>query len=139
MRVVIDTNVIVSSFVSPAGPPAKVRDAFEDDRFELVVSPQLLAEYLRALSYPRVASLHRLNTTEIHEIVEGFRQASLTVELSAIPTVILEDPDDDIVLATAVAGSADYVISGDGDLQRLGSYRGIQILSPAAFVPLLTN
>jgi putative PIN family toxin of toxin-antitoxin system len=137
MRVVFDSNVIVSSFISPYGAPAKVRDAFYQDRFELVVSPPLLAEYRHVLAYPRVASRHGLSPADIDEIVEGFRQVSLVVELADIPNVIPEDPDDDMVVATAVAGSADYIISGDDDLHRLGSFRGIQVLSPAAFLLLL--
>jgi putative PIN family toxin of toxin-antitoxin system len=104
-----------------------------------VISEELLAEYQRALAYPRVAARHGINETEITAQVEGIRRIAVLVPLADIPNLIPEDPADNIVIATAVAGGASYVVSGDADLHRLGEYRGVQILAPALFLTLLTG
>jgi putative PIN family toxin of toxin-antitoxin system len=137
VRVVLDTNVIVSSFLSAVGNPARIVAALEQERFEIVVSEALLAEYGQALSYPRVAHRHGMTPIEIAEVVDGFRIAAILVPLTDIPTVIRDDPDDDMVLATARAGEASYIVTGDAELQQLGEYEGIQILNPAVFLALL--
>jgi predicted nucleic acid-binding protein len=69
--------------------------------------------------------------------IAGLRDAALLVIPTEAPAVIADDPDDDHVLACAVAGEADYIVSGDRHLLTLGEYRGIRILRPAAFLALL--
>ncbi len=137
MRVVLDTNVIVSAILSPTGAPARLVGFWQTQVFGLVVSEDLLQEYLRALSYPHVAVRHGMNATEASQIVEDFRQFSDNVNPDAMPRVVLEDPDDDKVLACAVAGGADFLVSGDTHLLRLEEYQGVRILTPAAFLMLL--
>jgi putative PIN family toxin of toxin-antitoxin system len=137
MRAVVDTNVIVSSYLSPTGAPAGIRAELEQHQFELVISEELLAEYRRALAYPRVAIRHGMSEAEIAAQVEGIRRIAVLVPLGDVPNVIPEDPPDNAVIATAVAGNASYIVSGDADLHRLGEHRGIQILPPALFLALL--
>ena len=73
MRVVLDTDVIVSSFLTSLGNPAKIRSVLEQEQFELVVSEELLSKYQRALAYPRVARRHGMMCSETAEIVDGLR------------------------------------------------------------------
>jgi putative PIN family toxin of toxin-antitoxin system len=137
MRVVLDTNVVVSSFLSSTGPPGRIRSALEDLRFDLVASEPLLDEYQRALNYPRVAARHQLSAGEIATQVNGIRRIAALVVAADVPNVIPEDPADNMVVATAVAGNVHYIVSGDDDLHRLGEYEGIQILSPTLFMGVL--
>ena len=138
MRVVLDTNVVVSAFLSPTGTPAQILARWENQAFDLVASKPLLLEYQRALNYHRVAARHGMSPEEVEEIVEGFREFALLVE----PAETLElpgDPDDAKVLECAVEGSAEYVVSGDAHLLRLHGYRGIMVLSPAVFLSALVQ
>jgi putative PIN family toxin of toxin-antitoxin system len=67
-------------------------------------------------------------------ILALYRQHSTWCEPSALANAVCRDPDDDWVLATAVAGDADAIVSGDADLLNLSSYSGIEILSPRQFL-----
>jgi putative PIN family toxin of toxin-antitoxin system len=138
MRVVLDTNIVVSAYLSPKGTPASIRALWIDRVLDVVVSVELLAEYERVLAYDRIARLHGMDSAQINEEVRSFRQFGIVVTLpSEIPNAIPEDPADNIVIATALAGSAPYIISGDDDLLRLGQFKGIQVLRPAAFLKAL--
>lgn len=139
MRVVLDTNVLVSSYLNASGPPSQIRTAFRDRQFDVVVSEALLDEYSRVLAYERIAKLHGLSQAEIAEEIVGFAAASILVTPAEIPNLIPEDPADNVVVGTAVAGEATYIVSGDDDLHRLGSFAGIRVLSPAVFLAYLQH
>ncbi len=137
MRVVLDTNIFVSSYLNVSGAPGRIRSAFQSRKIDVIVSEELLKEYRRVLSYPRVAKLHHMSPEEIGKEIDGLREAAIVVPLAEVPNLIPEDPADNAVIATAVSGEATYVISGDEDLHRLGSYRGIRILRARVFVAFL--
>ena len=132
--VVVDTNVVVSVFLSPRGSPAQLLAMWERRALALVVSEPMLAEYRRALSYERVAERHGMDATQIEDVIAGFRRFATLVEIEHIPQVVESDPDDDAVIATAVAGHASYVITGDQDLLGMAEHRGISIVEPATFL-----
>ncbi|MBI4494876.1 MAG: putative toxin-antitoxin system toxin component, PIN family [Chloroflexi bacterium] len=136
---VIDTNVLVSRYLSPAGSPARVFARWEQHAFTLVVSEPLLAEYQRVLLYERIAARHRMAPTEVAEVIEEFRGFAYVVEPQETVTVISADPPDNRVLECAIAGAAAYIVSGDGHLLELQEYRGVTILSPAAFLAVLSQ
>jgi putative PIN family toxin of toxin-antitoxin system len=137
MRAVLDTNVVISRFLSPKGTPALILAFWEQGLFELVVTEAILAEYLRVLAYDRIQSRHGMRQDEIARVVEGFRSFAVLVEPSEKLAVIADDPSDDRFLEAAVAGGCDVIVSGDPHLLRVGEYRGIQILQPAAFLASL--
>ncbi len=139
MRVVLDTNVIISAAISPTSPPAQIHLAWNQDRFELLVSPDLLAEYRRALGYERVRERHRKSDHELDELVRDYELAGVLVEPEEQLAIITADPDDNRVLECAVAGGASHIVSGDRHLLGLGSYEEILILDPRAFVTLLED
>lgn len=137
MRVVLDTNVVISAVLSVQGAPARVIAAWEQERFEVVVSAQLVAEYTRVLTYPKVARIHGMDAGEQQAFLTRFRTASICVPVVDIPSIIREDPADNVITATAVSGEAAYIASGDQDLPRLSRYQGIEILPPATAALLL--
>jgi putative PIN family toxin of toxin-antitoxin system len=136
MRAVIDTNVVVSRFLSPFGNPALILALWEKALFDLVVSDAILAEYERVLAYPAVQARHGLTHPEIATIVADFRNFAILVEPHEAIDAVADDPSDNRFLEAAVAGACDYVVSGDPHLLRLGDFRGIQIVPPAAFVAI---
>lgn len=139
MRVVLDTNVIVSALLSPAGTPGKILARIrERDDVIIVAADPLLQEYERVLSYPHVQRLHRLTLPQIKTTIEALRiQAGLVEHLPKVD-VIEQDPDDNLIVACAIGGNADFIVSGDRHLLRLRVFRDIPILSPAAFL-LMTS
>ncbi|MGH2531518.1 MAG: putative toxin-antitoxin system toxin component, PIN family [Thermomicrobiales bacterium] len=136
MRVVIDTNVIISRYWSPRGIASRVLGLLERNAFELVLSSDILAEYHRVLCYRDTQAFHRMSDTEIDRALDELIGVSLVVEPTERLAVIEDDPDDDKFLECAVAAHAHYIVSGNKHLLRLGSFRGIQILPPALFLSL---
>jgi putative PIN family toxin of toxin-antitoxin system len=139
MRVVIDTNVIVSRYLSPRGVPAQILGYWRDAAYDLVVSEAILGEYQRTLQYERLRVIHGMTDEVVTEVITAFRELALLVEPLAMPAVVSADPADDKFLACAVAGGADYIISGDAHLLIMKEYQGIRILSPTVFLTLLNE
>ena len=133
-RVVFDANVFISALLSPRGSPAELMRRGLEGAFDLVVSPLLLAELERALSYPKLAGL--VKREEAQSFVEELRNyAAVVDDPSEVPRVT-GDPDDDYVIALARASRADVVVSGDSHIT---DTRGLEppALTPRAFLDLL--
>ena len=139
MRAVIDTNVIVSRFLSPYGTPAKIFAAWEQGRFELLVSPTILDEYRRVLAETKIRSRHGMSDDEILEVIKGFEQFAIVVVPEEALGAVGRDPDDDQFVECAVAGNAAYVVSGDAHLLTIGEFRGIPIIRPSVFLAVLSS
>jgi uncharacterized protein len=131
VRVVLDTNTLVSGVISADGPPRRLLDGARSQAFEMCSSAVLLAELLDVLSREKFsARLTQANLTPLN-IVGELRRMAHMVEPDNVPRVIENDPDDDHVIACAVAAQADLIVSGDKHLHRLGGqYKGIRIFSP---------
>ena len=127
-RVVLDSNVVVSG-LGWSGAPAKILDAALDGQLVLLTSPPLLAELRRVLGYPKLAKVI-VDAQQLMNLIE----ASSVVVLPARRLAIIDDESDNRVLEAAVEGAADYIVSGDGDQLELGSFQGIPIVTPAAFL-----
>lgn len=135
MRVVIDTNVIVSALLRPSGSPAEVVNAARGGACLWITSLNLIKEAQRVLLRPHLRRLIEANEDAIADLFIVMN----TVAMCVTPTRRVEasrDPDDNRVLEAAVAGEADYIVTGDRDLLELGSYEGIRIVTPADFVAL---
>lgn len=126
MRVLLDTNVLISGILFRGLPRSLLERAIRGE-LDLVTSPVLLDELERVLTtrfhVPR--ELARLARGELETLAE-------VVAPDEVPSVS-RDPDDDEVLAAAVAGGAEAIVTGDRDLLVLRSHRGIPILTPAEF------
>ncbi len=134
MRVVIDTNVVASAYISPRSNPARVIEMFWAGQFDLVTLRPILDEYAKILLRPRIQKRHLMTPAQIVQVVDLIRYASEYIESPLEVRIIVADPDDDKFLACAVAGKADRIVSGDAHLLDLGSFRDIPILTPAAFL-----
>ena len=136
MRVVVDTNVLVSALISPAGSPAEIQHAWARGDFELVTSPALLNELTKVLSYPRIQRRLHWTAGQLSDFLKHLRATAIVVT-PAQALVVARDPDDDRVLEAAQAGHADFIVSGDRDLLDLREFVGIPILTPTGFLTML--
>ena len=140
MRVVLDTNTLVSGTISANGPPRRLLNAAIEQTFELFISPTLLDELLDVLSRQKFSQRLSQASLSPERIVADLRNIATLVKPINVPRVIQDDPDDDHVIACAVAASADLIVSGDKHLHGLGGYyRSIRIVNAADAVKTLLN
>jgi putative PIN family toxin of toxin-antitoxin system len=129
MRVVIDTNVFVSSFFG--GNPRKIIDLWKTGEITLCLSPAIIEEYVSVL---RRMGLEE--EQEIGELVDLFAKGIHVLFAARTPAlkVVAADPADDTFIECAVALRAGAIITGDKSLKEIGNYMGIKILSPGEFL-----
>jgi putative PIN family toxin of toxin-antitoxin system len=133
VRAVVDPNVVISGLLSPAGAPARVLVAWTEGRFELVVSPLLVAELERALAYPKLR--RRIAPEDATAAVRWLRAGATLVDDPAdAPPVHSEDPGDDYLIALAADQRA-AIVSGDAHLLKLAGR--IPVYSPRDFLAVL--
>lgn len=134
MRFVLDTNLLVSGVIA-AGLPRRLVNGAKAGEFELGTSEVLLAELLDVLSREKFAArLARAGLTP-QGIVDDLRRIAVVVSPIQTPCVVPTDPEDDHVIAAAVAAHADLIASGDKrDLLPLGSHAGIAIVTASEAV-----
>src|SRR5712691_7166996 len=138
MRVVADTNIVVSGLLWK-GNPRRVLDAARDGAIELFTSAVLLTELEDVLNREKFAK--RLASVQVspHELVLGYAALASVIQPASIDPVILADPDDDAVLACGVAAQVEIIVSGDNHLLGLSSYRDIRILTAAELVAKISE
>jgi len=140
VRVVLDTNTLVSAILSPLGPPRRLLDDARAQVFELCSSPVLMAELLDVVSRDKFARrLAAAGLTPLGIVGEIRRLATMAAP-TEVSRVVANDADDDHVLACALAAQANLIISGDKHLLSLGGhYQGIAIVSPAQALQRITG
>jgi uncharacterized protein len=129
MRAVADTNVVVSGLLWP-GPPRQILDLARTGQAELFTSPTLLAELEDVLSRRKFIRRLELAGVGLQTLVQGYAALARVILPDEVPPIIVEDPDDDEVLACALAARAEVIVSGDSHLLRLAEYQGIRIVRP---------
>jgi putative PIN family toxin of toxin-antitoxin system len=139
LRVTLDTNVFVSSLLTPRGASAQVLDAWRKRQYLLVISLAILAEIQTTLNYPHIRNKYFITDKDIRQLTTLLEKDALLVPGEAvISDVTLADPKDVMVLACAVDGQADWIVSGDHHLLELGEYQGISILAIRQFLERLS-
>jgi len=129
-KIVLDTNIIISSFFG--GNPAKILNLFEDELITVIISTDIFSEFKRVL-------LRQFeNCSEVLTILKLFLEKAELVTPKITVSIIEADPSDNKFLECALAGKADFIISGDQKhLLPLKSFQNIPILSPKQFLDLL--
>ena len=130
MRAVVDTNVLVSGLLW-YGAPHAVMERLRSGTLALVSSPALMAEFADVIGRANFDAVLARSNTSRERLLAEVRQLAEIVEPPPLPAPVCRDPDDDEVLALAIAAQIDLVVSGDHDLLSLGSYAGIPIVDAA--------
>ncbi len=131
MRLVLDTNIVVSALIW-GGTPYKLLQAATDGGVELFSSPMLLAELNRVLAREHLSSRLAKQASSAEQAIGFYGELAISVSPLVTPRAVPRDADDDQVIAAALAAGADLVVSGDADLLSLGSFEGIAIVTASA-------
>lgn len=132
VRAALDANVLASGLAHAAGAPGQVVSAWWKGEFQLVTSEAIIEEVTRTLTKPYFV---RMVSRSRHEAaMRGLRRQASRVTPAADIEGIATHPEDDLVLATAVAGQADFLVTGDNQLLKLGMYHGVRIVDVHDFI-----
>ena len=134
MRVVLDTNVLVSAMITSVGKPAATVNAWVEGKFTLVTCAAHVDELRSTLQKPRVVEL--IKAHKAGRLVNQIRK--LAEDVGELPTVERSsDPTDDFLLAMSEAGNADYLVTGDkSGLLALDRHKATRIVSASNFAAL---
>jgi hypothetical protein len=138
LRVVIDTNVIVSGILSRKGAPAELLKAWRERRFLLLISSEIVTEVRAVMQYPHIRDKYHLSDDEIEQTITLLEHDALMVAGdSRVAGSVPDDPKDEMFLACALDGQADVIVSGDHHLLDLKSYRDIPMMTARQFLDQL--
>lgn len=130
MRLVLDTNVVIAGMLWQ-GPSRRLLEAAVEGSVGLATSASLIDELARVLRDPKLARRLSAHGLSAGAIVARYALISDAFAPAAIGRTVPNDPDDDQILACALAAKADLIVSGDSHLLNLKTYQGIPIVGPA--------
>ncbi len=135
MKVVLDTNVFISSFLGK-GPPKEIIDLWKQGQVTLCLSKDVCEEYRLVLERLGLAG-----SRELKEIFDLFSKGHFTLYSAKTPPLSLvpEDPKDNQLFECAVALEAPYIVSGDKAVLRVENYMGIKVVKSRDFIELVTS
>jgi len=142
LRVVLDTNVIVSGVMAASGHPAQIIDVWRQGRFLLLVSPEIVNEVRTVLLSPKIRGTGRVTEEQCERLLLELATTSELAMHGPELAVRSRDEKDDYVLGCAFGGRADYLVTGDQDLLVLDgepALAGLRILTPKAFSEVITR
>ena len=138
MRLVADTNVVVSGLLW-LGNSGRVLEAAAYGQVTLYTSPALIAELTGILTTSKLMPRVERSGLALDELLARYLNVAIVVQPQTVPRVVPTDPDDDHVIACALAANAELIVSGDSDLLALKEYQGISIVSPAEATRMITR
>jgi putative PIN family toxin of toxin-antitoxin system len=138
LRLVLDTNVVIAALLWN-GPPRQLLQAAIDGQIELATSQPLLVELTHSLGYAKFAKRVAAFNTSVAQLVQQYAAIASSTPAAVIAPAVPGDPDDDAVLACALAAQADLVVSGDAHLLNLKHFHQMLIVTPRAAFERVTS
>lgn len=142
VKVVVDTNIWISSLIASSKTAAKLVDEWREGKFEIVISEQQVLELYDVFSRPKFLFGYRLDRQEIEDLVSSIATRAERITLKG-SIKICRDPDDDIIIETAVRGKAKYLVTGDKDITNdktvlsFLSRHGVSVISLSRFLAVI--
>jgi hypothetical protein len=141
VKVVFDTNILISAIINPSGRPAFLLKLVLLGKIRLVFAKELLEEVLEVFAREKIKKIFKKRKGRAEAAEKALREICLIsdwVKISPDGEVIIkDDPSDDKFIHCAVEGEADFVITGDQHLLRLSQYQGIKIVTPGDFLKIV--
>ncbi|CAN5666824.1 hypothetical protein BH23CHL3_BH23CHL3_11250 [soil metagenome] len=137
MRIVLDANVLASGFPAPDGVPGQLIEAWLQRKYDPTLSEHILAKVASTWDKPYFRA--RYHEEEARRALALLRRRGTFVTPELTVHGVAPSAEDDVVLATAVAARADYLVTGDGPFRRVGAYEGIVFINPRQFLDLLNG
>ena len=129
MKIIIDTNVFISGIFF-TGPPYQILQSWRDGSFKLILSKEIFDEYRRVAE--RLSM--QFKSIDIHDILDLIAINAEFFQPIKISQNICDDPDDDKFIACALSSNSKIIITGDKHLLKITGYKGIEIITPKAFI-----
>ena len=133
MKVVLDTNVLISALIK-TGKPRELFFRLVEGK-ALILSKSILDEFLEIAEDPRIRKYAREQETTV--FLNFLGDGAKIIQVKSKFRAVKEDPDDDVIIRTAYDGKADYIVSGDQHLLSLGEFRGIKIVTVDEMLKIL--
>jgi uncharacterized protein len=136
--VVVDTTVLISSFLTPEGVSGKLLEQARAGAFKLCLSREILEELRsRLLHRRRIRRSYQYPDERVHQHCRDLETAARLITNLPKVRVVERDPNDDMIIACALKARAEYVVTRDKDLLSLEVYEGIRMVTPRQFLDLL--
>ena len=135
-RAVVDTNILIRALIKPQGTVGPVLTRLRDGDYTLLYAEPLLDELMAKLALPRIRDKYHLADDDVETVLALILLRGESVMPQRRITAC-RDPKDNVVLEVAVAGEADYIVTGDNDLLVLHPFEDIPIVGPAEFLKAL--
>lgn len=129
MKIVLDTNVLISGIFF-SGPPAQILKAWKDQKFQIVLSKEILNEYQQVAE----ELSNKFSSVDIEPIIELLTIYGEIVETEGISVTVCEDPDDNMFLECVIASNNKIIVSEDKHLLKISGYQDIEVVKPRYFV-----
>ncbi|RJP50319.1 MAG: putative toxin-antitoxin system toxin component, PIN family [Anaerolineaceae bacterium] len=135
MRVAVDTNVFISTVIKPENRVGMIVVRMRNGEYTLLYAEEMLDELVEVITRDKIWKRYELTEETVNTFVNSIVEHGEKVEVVTVLDVC-RDPDDNILLALALDGKADYIVSGDKDLLELTPFQGIPIVAPAEFLAM---
>lgn len=139
-RVVLDTNIFISAILSPKSKAASIVKLVLDGKLHLVIAPAMWKELHAVLQYPKLKALMKRNDVsmdEVKDLLYKIERITITAPGEKKVDRITKDTSDNMFLACAVEGKADFIISGDSHLKDVKAFQGVEIVNPDVFIKMV--
>jgi putative PIN family toxin of toxin-antitoxin system len=131
---VLDTRILVSYLLTQGETLSSIVDHWQQGRFVVVASLPVLGELIEVVARP---CLRHVMSADPQALFDAIEQGAILVPGELFLSVLTRDPTNDIFIACAVEGEADYLVTSSTELLNLGSYKSVQMIAPAAFLQIL--
>ena len=142
LLVVVDTNIIINGLINQHGYSHQLILQWKAGNFSLVITKQLKEEYQVVLSRRKFSEKYGLSKPEIASIMRRINKESLLMNFQQVLPINVRDKKDEIIIATAMGGNADYLVTGDKDLlilKRSPKLGNLKIVTVKEFLSILNN
>jgi putative PIN family toxin of toxin-antitoxin system len=139
LKVVLDTNVLVSAYLVPGGKPARILSLARQGKLTICLSPPILSEVKQTLLRPKLQKIHKATAKEIERFLKALTSVVVMTAGTEEVDAVKDDPDDNKILACALEGEANFIVSGDHHLTDMKVFQNIPIVNPDAFLTFMSG